>query len=148
MIYDYNATSSPFNNDVAKDSKGAMQPVLPPVVKWSAGKDLKYQATVNGEVVNLKDKYFHFSESNRALKSGGWCIPASSDNKDSAIALMDYLFSEEGAYIQDFGPDGGKFWTLADAKTATIAVVGDTLTAVTDPETSAECCLRKGKRIT
>jgi hypothetical protein len=32
---------------------------------------------------------------------------------------MDYLFSEEGAYIQDFGPDNGKFWTLADAKTAT-----------------------------
>lgn len=119
MIYDYNATSSPFNDDVASDSKGAMQPVLPPVVKWSAGKDLKYQATVDGEVTNLKDKYFHFSESNRALKSGGWCIPASSDNKDSAIALMDYLFSEEGAYIQDFGPDSGKFWTLADAKTAT-----------------------------
>lgn len=130
MLYDYNATSSPFNKDAVGNStsKSNLQPILPPVVKWSADKDLNYQATENGTITNLKGRYFHFSESNRALKSGGWAVPASSDNKESAYALMDYLFTKEGAYIQDFGPDNGKYWSLAtssdsDAKKAAIATV-------------------------
>ena len=109
MLYDYNATSSLYNQDVAK-AEGSnpdfnYQPVLAPIVKWTE-KDLQFKGT------NLKGKYFRFSESNRSLKSGGWAIPSTSDNKESAIALMDYLFSTEGARIQDFGPDNGKYWQL------------------------------------
>ena len=111
LEYDYNGTTSPFNDDVAKDSKSSIQPVLAPVVKWQSdsSKTLNYKGT------NLAGKYFRYSEANRALKDGGWCIPASSDNVNTALALMDYLFSDEGARIQDFGPDTGEYWTLKTA---------------------------------
>ncbi len=111
LYYDYNGTTSPFNDDVTTGSKGFAQPVLAPVVKWQAdsSKTLNYKGT------NLAGKYFRYSEANRALKDGGWCIPAESDNKGTALALMDYLFSEEGARIQDFGPDSGEYWTLKTA---------------------------------
>ncbi|MCR5786800.1 MAG: hypothetical protein K6G28_03795 [Acholeplasmatales bacterium] len=108
MLYDYNATSSVYNHDAGQagntNENFNYQPVLAPIVKWSS-KDLNYKG------VNLKDKYFRFSESNRTLKSGGWAIPTTSDNVDSALALMDYMFTEEGARIQDFGPDDGHYWT-------------------------------------
>ncbi len=107
LYYDYNGTTSPFNDDVLEGSKGFAQPVLAPVVKWAdSSKTLNYKGT------NLAGTYFRYSEANRALKDGGWCIPAESDNIGTAIALMDYLFSEEGAKIQDFGPDDGKYWDL------------------------------------
>lgn len=111
LYYDYNGTTSPFNDDVTDGSKGFAQPVLAPVVKWQSdsSKTLNYKGT------NLAGKYFRYSEANRALKDGGWCIPATSDNKGTALALMDYLFSEEGARIQDFGPDSGEYWTLKKA---------------------------------
>lgn len=107
LYYDYNGTTSPFNDDVVESSKGFAQPVLAPVVKWAdSSKTLNYKGT------NLAGTYFRYSEANRALKDGGWCIPAESDNIGTALALMDYLFSEEGARIQDFGPDDGKYWDL------------------------------------
>lgn len=107
LYYDYNGTTSPFNDDVLDGSKGFAQPVLAPVVKWAdSSKTLNYKGT------NLAGTYFRYSEANRALKDGGWCIPAVSDNIGTALALMDYLFSEEGARIQDFGPDDGKYWDL------------------------------------
>lgn len=107
LYYDYNGTTSPFNDDVVDGSKGSAQPVLAPVVKWAdSSKTLNYKGT------NLAGTYFRYSEANRALKDGGWCIPAESDNIGTALALMDYLFSEEGARIQDFGPDDGKYWDL------------------------------------
>lgn len=107
LYYDYNGTTSPFNDDVVEGSKGFAQPVLAPVVKWAdSSKTLNYKGT------NLAGTYFRYSEANRALKDGGWCIPAESDNIGTALALMDYLFSEEGARIQDFGPDDGKYWDL------------------------------------
>lgn len=106
LYYDYNGTTSPFNNDVVTGN-GFAQPVLAPVVKWADS-----SATLNYKGTNLAGTYFRYSEANRALKDGGWCIPASSDNIQTALALMDYLYSDEGARIQDFGPDDGSYWTL------------------------------------
>ncbi len=117
LYYDYNGTTSPFNDDVAADSKGFAQPILAPVVKWQADSS----KTLNYKGENLAGKYFRYSEANRALKDGGWCIPATSDNPGTALALMDYLFSTDGARIQDYGPDNEAYWDLKNSTDAGIS---------------------------
>ena len=96
--YDFNATTTAFNKDARGDEyKTNLIAMLPPVAAWDAGDN-------SGE-----HKYFHYSEDNRALKKGGWAIPAESDNIDGAAMLMDYLFSPEGNDIQDFGPNNTSY---------------------------------------
>ncbi len=51
-----------------------------------------------------------YYEENRSVKNTSWAIPAGSDNIPAAIALMDYMFSEDGWRIQNFGPEG--YWEL------------------------------------
>ena len=51
-----------------------------------------------------------YYEENRSVKNTSWAIPAGSDNIPAAITLMDYMFSEEGWRIQNFGPEG--YWEL------------------------------------
>ena len=92
MAYDYSASTMVFNADATSGSKTtSFEAILPPVVQWNDGD-------------NTTD-YFHYTEDNRALKSGGWAIPASSDNIDGALKLMDYMFTDEGADLQDYGPN-------------------------------------------
>lgn len=115
MEYDYNATSAQYN---AQDEVGigkaggkttGFRPVVAPVTNWKED---------DHSVV----KYTRHTEDNRALKSGGWVIPAATDNLDGALKLMDYLYSPEGADLQDFGPaayrDGDKTVTMADGTVA------------------------------
>ncbi len=103
MFYDYNTTTAAYNKDQAADSKYKVniEAILPPFVKWNVGENCTYK----GENLN---NYFHFSEDNRALKDGGWAIPTTTDNLDGALACMDYLFSREGADLQDYGPEAYK----------------------------------------
>lgn len=90
-VYDFN-NSTNFNQDVVPDSKTVnLEAVLPAVAKWDDGDN--------------STGYFHYSEDNRSLKSGGWSIMADSDNIDGAAKLMDYIWTDEGADIQDFGPN-------------------------------------------
>ena len=100
MLYDYNTTTAQYNKDADSATyKVNMEAVLPPFVKWNVGNTpIKYK----NEVVH---NYFHFTEDNRALKDGGWAIPATTDNLEGALACMDYLFSQEGANLQDYGPE-------------------------------------------
>ena len=49
-----------------------------------------------------------YYEGNRSVKNTSWCIPSSSDNIETAIALMDFMFTKEGWEIQNFGPEG--YW--------------------------------------
>ena len=51
-----------------------------------------------------------YYEENRSVKNTSWAIPNGSDNIQAAIALMDYMFSEDGWRIQNFGPEG--YWDL------------------------------------
>ncbi len=104
MVYDYNATTTQYNKDVVSANKINLTAVLPPVQNWTGTKKLDYHTEDSAKGWSV-DGYVHFTEDNRALKSGGWAIPKTSQNKASALALMDYLFSEEGARIQDYGPD-------------------------------------------
>lgn len=91
-IYDYNATSTSSNQDVQGEAKSASNliPMLPAVVKWDDGDD--------------STGYFHFSEDNRALKTGGWSIPKTADI-DQACIVADYIWCPEGADLQDYGPN-------------------------------------------
>ncbi len=96
-LYDYNATTVAFNADSMEGYASNMVAMLPPVAAWDAGEN-------SGEY-----KYFHFSEDNRALKKGGWAIPADSDNIDGACMLMDFLWMPEGNDIQDYGPNNTNY---------------------------------------
>ncbi len=90
-LYDYNATSTVYNHDVKGDEyKSDMIPMLPPVANWNDGE--------------ASTGYYHFTEDNRSLKSGGWSIPTTGD-ADVACAVADYIWMPEGADIQDYGPN-------------------------------------------
>ena len=98
-VYDYNSTSSAFNQDFLGADKSASDiiPMLPPVVKWDDPEN-------SGE-----NNYFHYSEDNRSLKNGGWSILSSTDNLQGACDLADYLWMPEGADIQDYGPNNTSY---------------------------------------
>ena len=49
-----------------------------------------------------------YYEENRSVKDTSWAIPITSDNKETAIALLDFMFTKEGWEIQNFGPEG--YW--------------------------------------
>lgn len=90
-VYDFN-NSTNFNSDVTSGSKtNKLEAVLPAVAKWDDGND--------------STGYFHYTEDNRSLKTGGWAIMADTDNLDDACKLMDYIWTDEGADIQDYGPN-------------------------------------------
>ncbi len=113
MIYEYNSSTTQYNADADEANKSGLnlQAVLPPVAKW-AGSD-----SVQKNGVEYSG-YFHFSEDNRALKTGGWAIPTSTTGEKltKALELMDYMFSEEGSLIQDFGPDTKYTTTTSEHK--------------------------------
>ena len=62
-----------------------------------------------------------YYEENRAVKNTSWSIPKTSDNIETAIALMDFMFTKEGWEIQNFGPQG--YWTY-------VTVLGEANTPV------------------
>ena len=113
MIYEYNSSTTQYNADADDNNKSGLnlQAVLPPVAKWAGDKEVKKDGV-------KYSGYFHFSEDNRALKTGGWAIPTSTTGETltAALKLMDYMFSTEGSLIQDFGPDTKYTKTTADHK--------------------------------
>ena len=123
MLYDYCASTTVGNkvdaNGVGtkteqrkgvyagKDRTG-IRPVLAPVTYWNTSYEAKNTdklVDANGQAVNRDNKTLaRFSDSNRALKSNSWCIPTAATHKEAAVKMMDYLYSAEGSYINDFGP--------------------------------------------
>ena len=120
MMYDYSASTTAMDSidedgigtaDTAR--KGAyvnkavtgFTPVLPPLTYWATGAGWKSSDPLSSRTGKTLVRY---SDSNRALKNATWCIPASSDNKDKALALLDLLFSQDGVRINDFGPSS--YW--------------------------------------
>ncbi|GAB5493173.1 MAG: hypothetical protein Phog2KO_33880 [Phototrophicaceae bacterium] len=62
------------------------------------------------------DEFIHFIENTRVIKPDGWAISTASSPEEinSALALFDYLYSEEGNQAQNYGPpigleEGGVF---------------------------------------
>lgn len=115
MEYDYNATSAQYNapdeyqSGTTGSKTNGFMPILAPVTVWKEDDHSTY-------------KYTRHSEDTRALKSGGWVVPKSSDNIAGALAVIDSVFTTEGANLQDFGPaayrDGDKTVTLPNGVVA------------------------------
>ena len=97
--YDYNQTSTILNNDArCKELNGGnftYASILPAVADW----------TDNGKL----DMKF-YTESWRSVKPQGWFITAETakDAKllDRALALVDYMYSDEGNTLMSYGPKG------------------------------------------
>lgn len=84
MIYDWTASTTATNPDVVA--------MLPPVTTLPSS---------NGEFV-------HYVENTRVVKPDGWALSAASSEEEinSAIKLFDYMYSEEGHVLQNYGtPD-------------------------------------------
>ena len=95
MMYDYLQTQCIYNNDSTTTTKAPdynFTAVMTPVAK--------YQDGTQGGV------YMRFTESWRSVKTNGWCIPATctGEKLQAALALFDYMYSEEGNVLMSFGP--------------------------------------------
>ncbi|MCR5112903.1 MAG: hypothetical protein K6A63_03075 [Acholeplasmatales bacterium] len=127
MEYDYTATQCAANDAVdgigtkTTDRAEAAQsiavqgikPILPPLTMWGTENTVTHdQALTNFDGKTLMRHY----DENRTIKSNSWCIPSNSDNVEGALKVMDYLFSDMGLYIQDFGPEA--YWSNAAEVTA------------------------------
>ena len=104
MIYDYNATQAVWNKLDAETGIGTanakydgIMPVLPPVTTWE-----------NNDITNSKYAYSRYTEDSRAFKGAGTVVPKKDDVEQikAACMLIDYFYSEEGAILQDYGPQG------------------------------------------
>lgn len=109
MCYDYTNVTA---YNAKKDSKTTqMQQVLSPVAKWPITKDNKDE-----DIVGATDQgysYTRFSEDNRALKDGGWSLVKQNltgKKKDAklkkALKLMDYMYTQDGSFLEAFGTTG------------------------------------------
>ncbi|MCR5113425.1 MAG: hypothetical protein K6A63_05765 [Acholeplasmatales bacterium] len=117
MMYDYSAATIAANdiyNGIGtaasareKDkfdtnySQTSITAVLPPLTYWATEDTWDHTQAINNFTGKTLNRYY---ESNRALKSTTWAIPATSDNIEGAVRLMDFMFSSFGKLVQDYGP--------------------------------------------
>ncbi len=95
MEFDYSQTQTVYNGTGVLQAGEVFRAVLTPVARWDDG---------SGE------KFFRFAESWRDVKDQGLGIPIAGINGDrdklyAALALFDYLYSEEGQILMSYGPD-------------------------------------------
>lgn len=94
MEYDYSQTQGVLNDNAAsKLVEGYdFSPVLPAVANWKGD-----------------NKYFHFTESWRSVKTQAWALTTDSKSDNvrfmRALAIMDYFYSEEGHNLNSYGPE-------------------------------------------
>lgn len=115
MVYDYSASTTAANDQ--KDGVGTtpasragsfkntsvqgLTAVLPPLTYWATESNWNHSQDINDFTGKTLTRYY---ESNRALKNNTWAIPNSADNKKGAAIMMDFMFSDLGVLIQDYGP--------------------------------------------
>ena len=119
LMYDYSASTGNTNtkvngigtddakrrNEFMNESVTGIMPVLPPLSYWGDNPNCKY----NQDLIDHSNKVLmRYADSNRGLKSNSWAIPATADNVVDAIRLMDYLYSDEGSFYNQFGPE--QYW--------------------------------------
>ena len=86
--------------DFSKMEIKGIAPILSPLTYVSTNSFDSNQNLDDTEGKTIQRYY----EENRAIKNYSWAIPYNSDNIDSAIALMDFMFTKEGWEIINFGP--------------------------------------------
>lgn len=92
MMHDYSNTQSKGN----WGGKGKLAPISTPVSKWDTDEDRTHETVMR------------FTESWRSVKNTGFCLTkagaASSKDKLSAcLALIDYMFSNDGQLLMTYG---------------------------------------------
>jgi hypothetical protein len=120
--------------DFSEVSVTGIKAILSPLT-YVATNDFKYEQSLDtreGKTI------VRFYEENRAVKNTSWGVVASSDNKASAIAAIDLMFTKEGWETQNFGPSSDdvsqSYWTYGNAYglTNTPVVRSQILTAVSE----------------
>ncbi len=90
--YDYNQTTTVYNSNEDKYEGFNLTPVLPPVADWDGD-----------------GNYYRFTASWRSVKTDCWAILATVANDEAklerALALFDYLYSDEGNTLMSYGPE-------------------------------------------
>lgn len=74
-------------------------PIVTPVSKWDEDESGTIEA----------DEYFRFTESWRAVKNTGFCVPKEAvqgkpEELSATLAFIDYLFSNDGQIVATYGP--------------------------------------------
>ena len=124
MVYDYSASTTAANDQ--KDGIGTnpasragtfkntsvqgLTAVLPPLTYWATESNWDHSQNINDFTGKTLTRYY---ESNRALKTNTWAMPKSADNKEGAAIMMDFLFSDLGVLMQDYGPTN--YWDSESA---------------------------------
>ena len=83
--------------------------VLSPLTYWATSDAWSPNDPITSRTGKTLTRYY---ESNRALKGNSWAIPASADNKEGAIRLMDFMFSDLGQMVNNYGPV--EYWAMPD----------------------------------
>lgn len=122
MMYDYSASTTIGNTkdaagigtadsarkgDYANHSKHGTRPVISPVSYWNTTKENDAKANLYNKTTGEANKdgktLVRYAEANRALKNNSWCLLSTAPNKEAALRLMDYTYSEKGSNYNDFG---------------------------------------------
>lgn len=90
--YDYNQTTTIYNDTISNIEGFKLVPVLPAVADWKGD-----------------GKYFHFTESWRSVKSEGWFITKNAMKNNEVfrrcLTIFDYFYGDEGNQLMSYGPD-------------------------------------------
>ena len=137
MMYDYSAATIAANdicNGIGTAASGrekgvfdnnysqtGITAVLPPLTYWATESNWDHTQAITNQAGKTLTRYY---ESNRALKSTTWAIPATSDNITGAVRLMDFMFSSFGKLIQDYGPTA--YWAKPGANDTVVDAFGAT----------------------
>lgn len=115
MMYDYSAATCAANtilNGIGtknsdriegfkNDDITGITAVLPPLTYWASESNWDHTQAITNFTGKSLTRYY---EANRAIKTNSWAIPQNSDNARGAAIMMDFMFSDLGALIQDYGP--------------------------------------------
>lgn len=94
----------PTTRTITVSQKG-IKPILPPLAYWGNTNNYDYSQSLDNHTNKTLMRY---TEDTTNIRSYSWCIPSTTDNLEGALRLMDYMFSEKGSMIQNFGPEA--YW--------------------------------------
>lgn len=126
MMYDFSAATTAANDledgvgtpastrrngfDSGYECKG-ITPVIAPLTYWATESNWNHESNILDRTGKTLTRYY---ESNRAMKTNSWAIPKSSDNKEGAARLMDFMFSELGQMVNNYGPT--EYWAVPESE--------------------------------
>ena len=119
MTYDYNQTTTIFNETLKNQAHGAvinLSPILFPVADWDnkavyagANKVHPTESGFAGYKVEGDNVLYQYTESWRSIKTEAWTITSHTKNDlktfKKCIELFDYMYSPEGQILMSYGPD-------------------------------------------